>query len=141
MFSNEDIENVIRQNAEKQACNLEKYSKTCGPAVLARVKGISRIDAAIILSDLKEPTGDWSYTDVNTLGRAIGRDVRTSLEKINVELSDRFPTMSKWLESNRTRIAILRVNHHFAYVGFSYVLETNGFDDLRGRVSHVIYLD
>lgn len=153
---------------------LERYSLTCGPAVLARVKGISRLEAAILLAENKIPEGDWKYTNVLTLADLLGRKVNSASVsrkdeektdwkkgvltkketdrglKINPysqasviapTFSDRFPTLSSWIEKNRERIAILRIDHHFAYVGYTYVLESNGFDSMKGRVSHVIYLD
>ncbi len=141
MFSNEDVDNVIKVRAEIYARNIEKYALSCGPAVISRVKGISRLDAAILLSDIDMPTGDWTYTKTLTIAKACGRESKTAHNKDHVSLSDRFPTMSKWLSENRTRIAILRVDHHFAYVGFTYVLETNGWENMGGKVSHVIYLD
>ena len=54
--------------------NLERYSRACGPAVVASVLGISRVRAALKLCEIARPTGRRGITTcMRTIGIVLGR--------------------------------------------------------------------
>lgn len=131
---------------------MEAYGKTPGPQVLSMIKGIPAMEAAEILDKIN-PARVNGITSIYTLAHALGKNVESasmvqedSVIEINkprtvIKFSDRFPSLAQWLEKNKTRFGIVRVGHSFAYVAFGMVIKQFGFEGLRGKVIHVIWLD
>ena len=109
-----------------------QYSRYCGAAALANVKGISRVEAGGILAahpDQKDKCG-WVY--MGTLEDVLG------IEAIWFRRSER-PTLAKWLREDG-RDALLFVSRHFVVVRGGQVVEDNGYTPRRGRVKSFVLL-
>lgn len=144
MILNEDVESAAKVNIESYAWNLEKYSHTCGVRSYAMIRGMSALDAAIELSEIREPGGDWEYTNILTIGIALGRRVESAASNRDGEgfitFDDKFPTLAQWMVKNSKRIALLRADHHIAVVAYGNVLDKD-WNNARAQVTQVIFLD
>lgn len=144
----ENVDQIRAENEKALEDNLIRYSAHCGPRVLGMIKGISALDAAKELFAIRAPGGDWEYTDILTLSKALDKKVESAAlnnQRITqhgevIGLYDKFPTLSKFIEDNKKRIMIVRADHHFALVAFGVIIDKN-FENGRARVTHVIYLD
>ncbi len=111
---------------------MKPYYTSCGPAVVASVLGIHRLDAADKLRQIKKPTGKGNNI---TQMLAIGKVLNLPVHKI---LTQR-PTLIQWLHGNRDEM-ILRASSHFYHVRNSEIIESNGLIQPRARVTHIIQL-
>jgi len=135
---------------ERWAHEIEDFSSHCGPSVVAAALGISRGEAADkLLEQGVEADHKRGYTSIYAIGKILDRSVEsTAINHIgaagshtHVKFTDRYPTVNQWLWEHKTSIAIIRAANHFMYVGFGLVLEDNGYEPRKGRVTHVVFLD
>lgn len=128
---------------------LEKYSRYCGPRVVSLLLGITPMEAAIRLCEIEAPKGNWEQTSVFTIGKILGKTVESTARapiygagkngKLYHGFNDKFPTLAQWCEENKGRKAIVRADHHFSLVAFGIVIDKD--ENMRGRVTHAIFLD
>ena len=126
---------------------IEEFSKFCGPACVAAALGISRGEAADrMLEQGVDADFRRGWTDIN----AVGKILDSPVEKQNtdwvggsgrVKFTDTFLTVNQWLVKNKDRIAVIRATDHFMYVAFGMILEGNGTNLKKGRVTHAVFLD
>jgi len=124
------------------------YSKYCGPASVASVLGCSPLDAAKSLSAVKTPTCGWKSTDISTIGAVLGLPVknirRERMRQLDYPGKFRYKylqTVAAFLRDHPDREAVLRGSHHFMHIRRGKIVEGNGHYPMRGRVTHVIWLD
>lgn len=144
-------ERIAKERAIAENDRLErlvKYSKYCGPRVVSLLMGITPMEAAIRLSEIEAPKGNWEFTSVFTIGKILGLSVESTARvspygagkaKLRMTFDDKFPTLAQWCVENRGRKAIVRADHHFSLVAFGIVIDKD--ENMRGRVTHAIFLD
>jgi len=117
-----------------------RYGRWCGPSVVASALAVPRAEAARRLTAIEKPTGHRKGTTcMTTIAEVLG------IEMQHVErepgTSNYLPTVAKFLRDFPDREAIIRASHHFIHIRAGKIIESNNSDKMRGRVTHVIWLD
>ncbi len=132
---------------------IEDLAKENSARVLSAVLGITRGEAADRILE-KQPAHPWplhssGFNQMLIMAVILKRTVHTTSRVSSyrtgvlsgVQFTDKFPTVSRWLEDNPERLAILRSGSRFVYVGCGQVLLNTGPSVSYTRVTHVIFLD
>lgn len=127
---------------------IEDLADENAAVTLSMVLGITHGEAADKLLEIEYVMGARSgFRQFITMGQVLGKEVHTaSLVQSyragissHVQFTDKFPTVNQWLDTNPTRIALLRCGNNFVYVGYGMVFSPKiyGFK----TVTQVIFLD
>ncbi len=144
---------MIAENEQSREWNWEilRYSQEQAPRVVSSVLGITICEAA---DRLLEAGSDWDagngFREIASVAKVLGRRVQsTNLglgrrvgQSARVQITDRFPTVGRWLKDHPANIAVLRVSDKVIYVGYGSVFGIgDSFPVARSRVTHAIFLD
>lgn len=129
----------------------EKLAPFCAPAALASATGATRLEAAEEILRVTPRRIRNGMVSIDAIARALGLpvySVRLAPDDQGAGrggwargVVDLCPTLARWLRDHPGRSAIVRASSHFVHVDAGRVVEHNGWEPRRGRVTHVIWLD
>lgn len=112
--------------------NLERYSRYCGPAALAYVKGITKLEAAEILYDLEKSAGTKRVRGT-TGNRVLAQALGTKYLAARGPLANL--TLNQFLKTDVGRgYLVVVAGDHFHVCRDGEIVEANGVEKRRARV-------
>ena len=129
--------------------DLADYADYCGPAVVASVLGVARIEAARRLASIRQPENGWG-THPFDVACLLGRRVvvtetadrarpMSGTECVGVRTYvKKRPTLARWLCENPEEEAVVMAADHLIHVEGGRVVEDNGIP--RGRHHARLYI-